>query len=182
MKQIKFKPRMTNEHKQRLTAVAYATQKVGGWQSANVTADLIDWLTEDGFNVEIGAQPGGKRLNITNVFNEAMVWLADNGYAARVVKGKRTTEFIMDPEVNVPVPDYAKGKQFKLGNTVTATATVSPLEPAKPAPKPKAPPLPSSLRGPDTLRLNVMLKQWWQREPEAAQAWIDRVCDDLGAT
>jgi hypothetical protein len=172
MKQIKFKPRMTVEHKQRIMAVAYATQKVGGWQSTNVTPDVIEWLSKDGFNVDIGAQPSTKRLNVINAFSEAMSWLADHGYAARVVKAHRTTEFVMDPEVQVPMPDYVKGKQFKQGKMFTPEqALESQRRP------PKAPPLPE--RGPDLDRFKVMFRIWWNEDRQEAESWLTDVCDKL---
>jgi hypothetical protein len=171
MKQIKFKPRMTVEHKQRIIAVAYITQREGGLQSSNVTGDLIRILGQDGYNVAAG-KGSDQRINVTNVMAEAMRWLAGNGYAARVVKGRHTVEFVMDPDVDVPVPDYVKGKQLKQGKS----------EPVVTAPNKPAPPLPSALRGPSLGRLEAALRKWWLASPDTAQEWIDSVCEDLEAT
>lgn len=176
-KTITFPARSATERKQRILAVAFATQKVGGWKSTNVTSDVIDYLRKDGYDVGT-SRDGDSRLSLVGVVGEAMIWLTESGYAARVVRGKRTIEFVMDPDVNVPVPDYLKGKLFReskdLGRSVVPPRRVN---------TETLPPLPSQVgeKFHRQLELNKALQAWAERDLNTLKEYVDAVLLDLGA-
>jgi len=166
-KKITFPPRSATERKQRILAVAHITQEVGGWEGSNVARLIQDRLEEDGYTVTAHTD---NSTNVLNRVSDAMVWLTEQGFAARVVKGKRTTEFVMDPEVVVPTPDYVKGKTFRTAKEEADPGTAKVLA---------APPLPG--RRLDLAPLINAVQAWHAKDREAAENWVRRVVLDLEA-
>lgn len=96
---IKFVDHAHHATRQRMTAVVWVTARHGGFVGTNVTADLAKALEADGYPV---AQ---ERVHA------AMEWLEREGYAIRVVNGKRTVEFRIKPDVKVATPAYVEAQR-----------------------------------------------------------------------
>lgn len=198
-KKLTFVPNTHQETKDRVIAVAWATQQVGGFKGRNVVYDIQKWLKARGYAMPI------ERIA------DAMVFLDQGDYGIRVVLGRRTREFIIDDELEVPVPAFVRAEAMRQhatakavdpvpvpdpepvidrtnGHATTAAAVVAadrhPADMVLPGRGRQMPRLPSSTRS-DPDRLDDMLaalRTWYRTDPDACELWIDAVLRDLGVT
>lgn len=173
VRRFEFPPKTQLQLKERVKAIAWATDKVGGWRGTNVTASIQRYLQEAGY-----------KTNQT-LIKRGMEYLVGHDLAIAVVLGRRTTEFIMVPDVELEEPDFVKAQRVRASShgpdsepaPVVTSNGVGPHE--APAPRP-APRLPRSRRGPDRLdELLASLREWYRVDPEECDRWIADVLHDL---
>lgn len=180
-KTIQFPKRSYHSKNQSILAVAYATaQQPGrGWEGNDVSNDIAQWLDEAGCPILLPR------------ISEAVRWLDQRGYGARVMQGQRIRQFILDPDVVVPEPDFVKAARLADLATFTIGDTPADAAPAEPAPAPAAapakpprvvPPVPHrGLAEPEWMpQLHALLVQWWSDEPAQADAWAQTTIACLG--
>lgn len=172
--------------KERMRAVVWAVDQHGGWRSPNVTADITKWLAADGYEID------QDRVAAT------LVRLDKEGYAIRVVQGKRTTEVELAPDLSVPLPAYVRARMARgaaaegngqrpgprrqvvlhtSADPAAATAiTAAPAGRRAPALPHKAPAVP-----PVFAELGQLAADWWRDDPDAALAWAADAVRNLRA-
>lgn len=187
----KFPPKTQLQLKERVKAISWATNKVGGWRGPNVTASIQRYLQDAGYKT---TQPLIKR---------GMDYLVEHDLAIAVVLGRRTTEFIMAPEVELEEPDFIRTQRVR-ARSHGPTPEALPPPPATNGDAPvviddhgarpmpgvellpgrgrQMPRLPSAVaKGPDGLDLLTdAVRTWHRTDPDAAELWVDAVLRDLG--
>jgi hypothetical protein len=185
----KFPPKTQLQLKERVKAIAWATNKVGGWRGPNVTASIQRYLQEAGYKTG------------QNLVKLGMDYLVRHELAIAVVLGRRTTEFIMAPEVELEEQDFIRAQRIRatshgpteppaLPPATNGSAEVIDDHGARPMPGVellpgrgrKMPRLPSAVAsGPSGLDLLVdAVRTWHRTDPDAAELWVDAVLRDLG--
>lgn len=190
VRRFEFPPRTQLQLKERVKAIAWATNKVGGWRGSNVTAAIQKYLQEAGYRTSQAHIKLG------------MDYLVKHNLAVAVVLGRRTTEFIMASDAEVDEPDFIKAQRIRAathgpeveptvvlpaaasnGHAELATGqalVVAPSAlPGRGRPMPRLP----RQRSQDPERLDEMLaalRAWYQTDPEACELWIGGVLHDLG--
>lgn len=171
---ITFPPRSQVERKQRIIAVAWLVKEKGGYASPDVANDIQQDLDKAGYSAQLPA------------ISEALRWMAQRRYAARVVHGQRTREFVMDPDVDVPEPEFiaaARLREVAASAAPPATNGATPVLAAAPAATTvrRRPPVPgrAEQRPPWLDRLTADVLRWWQNDPAAADQWAADVMDAL---
>jgi hypothetical protein len=156
--------------KERHRAIVWATDRVGGWESSNVLAEVVEWLAKDGY--ELPLEHVAKALH----------QLDDKGWAIRVVQGKRTVGFVLNPDLVVDTPAYVKARMVR---DAPAPAEPAPRKPRPPkgAGKRRLPPLPGDTRAADRPpwlhQLCEGLTEYWREDPAGADAWAMMALDML---
>lgn len=172
-KPLTFIPKMQEQKKETILAVAWIAAREGGYETSNVAASIGRALSAEGYKVD------------QDRIVDAMRWLDSNGYAARSVLGRRHIMFVMDPDVTFPDPGFVRAKKARAEGAVarstrhaggTATNGTSPA-PVVPAP-PARPPLPDR-KPPWIAELSMRLTAWHRDDPAAATAWANEVMETL---
>lgn len=187
-KKLEFPAGSQEKQVHRTIAVAWITQQRSGFQSNNVVATIHKALRSVGYRTE------------QHLISRSMVWLAKNGYAAREVVGRRCVEFVMDPNVEVPEPQFVLADRLRrrsqpaparnIGEAVIAAqeakarqngvAIVTTPEPGMP-PR-RLPPLPGRSADPEPAWLSdviAALTGWWKAQPETADAWARELLESF---
>lgn len=187
----KFPNRSERSQKERTKAVAWATHRVGGWRSANVTAQIQRYLADAGYKVD------------QHLIKRSMEYLVEHDLAIAVTKGKRTVEFIMG-DTHLEEPDFVRAQRVR---AASHGPSPEPEPAALPAPSTnghaviiddhgsrpmpgvevlpgrgrRMPRLPSSVAQPRRLDdMLAALKAWHRADPEACDLWVEGVLHDLG--
>jgi hypothetical protein len=161
-KTLRFPPRTTASKIQQVVSVAWITQQRGGFVSEDVSNEIQQALDDAGYTL---TQP-----RIT----EAIRWLASHKLGARVVSGHRTREFVMDPDVDIPEPEFVRAHRM-------ARPQAAAVNGQDPDPVRQLPPIPKrSDRPPWLVALADGIADWWRTDPNAATAWAKAVADNIG--
>jgi len=162
---IEFVPKMQDQFKERVLAVAWVTAQQPGrcYQNRNVVRAMTAELAREGFRVPTTSPsdyPGRPIIG-------AMKWLEEHGYAIRSMVGKVHTAFLLDSDLDVPPP------RFVLVRMARETAAAHPAPAPAPAPAPSpCPPLPDPKPSGLMSELNDRVADWWRSDPEGAERWI----------
>lgn len=194
-REIKFHRLQQTQFKHRTLLIAWLCRRDGGWKNGNVTDYVHKMLRREGVHVP--------QSHVKLSFD----WLVAEGYAISVVLGRRTREFILDPDVIIPTPPTIAARQARAtipvqeqaGATVHALPAAAPVESTESTPRPaavpaaamtaparKAPPLPRQPdpRGQFSARVAVVasaVMDWWDEDADAAEAWVTAAAEALGA-
>jgi hypothetical protein len=186
----KFPPKTQLQLKERVKAIAWATNKVGGWRGPNVTASIQRYLQDSGYKTTQALVKLG------------MDYLVKHELAVAVVLGRRTTEFILVGDVELEEPDFIRAARLRATSHGPAPEPIELPAPASngaaviddhgsrpipgvevlPGRGRKMPRLPSAVAsGPSGLDLLAdAVRTWHRTDPDAAELWVDAVLRDLG--
>lgn len=189
-RQITFHANQQTQFKHRTLLIAWLCRRDGGWKNGNVTDHVHKMLRREGVIVP--------QSHVKLSFD----WLVAEGYAITVVYGRRTREFILDPDVMVPTPPTIAARQARATMPAQPPATVHQLpapdaaeiladeatgrQPEAPARKRTAPPVPKADPRQATFRrqlgeVTVAVMDWWAEDPAAAEQWVAAAAEALDA-
>jgi hypothetical protein len=113
MAKITFPAKTQRQFIERTLGVAWVTSRAGGYARPSGVNGLIEKdLRDVGYRVD------------RHLVRRSMQWLADEGYALMVVNGRRTQEFILAPDVDVPMPQFAQALRARALQAGTRTVSV----------------------------------------------------------
>jgi hypothetical protein len=174
-RRIEFLPKMQEQFKERILAVAWITAQQPGrvYEAPNVTRSMAAALAKAGYRVPISTDQGHPHRPLVT----SMRWLEDHGYGLRSLSGKMHTGFMLDADVQVPTPPFVRVRQAREAATEQHAASEiaegyhRAMASASRADKP-LPPLPGAPTSPPWLeRLDAAVTAWWRSDPEAANRW-----------
>ncbi len=156
---IQFAPKMQAQKKKALLAVAWITQRDGGYEDRNVTALITRKLAAEGYKLP------------QDRVHDAMIWLDESGYALRSVLGRRHILFMILDDIVVPKPGFVRAHEARQAGRASSNGTGRPRRPPAPQRAPRPPWLPALADG---------LADWWREDPTEADAWAVEVAAGLG--
>lgn len=159
---LEFTGRTTRSFREQAIAVAWITVKHGGgFENDNVGRHIQRLLAAEGFAMT------AQQVATT------MARLDSLGYAARSVHTGKHRLFVMDPDVDVPEPEFIKALRLRDAQRAASNGH-APVRPPVPAP------VHHQVTPPWMADLLAAVSNWWDEDQSAADRWAADVLASLG--
>jgi hypothetical protein len=175
MRKIEFIPGMTESMKERVSAIAWATNHRGrnSWQSKNVTVTIAEYLNDHGYEVKRSLIQSALKA----IEHYGWGWKRAGQNLTGQRGGNRIIEFGFHPDIDLT----GHGLPESVGVKAPAPSDPAIHSTDKLFEDTPFPPLPAAPEPPIYRldELSKLLKEWSEKDQETYANWVDQAVENL---